>query len=76
MKINTLEVSGIIPALHGMRNPMNSWAKNDSEIVDGAAVIGPNDMDLASRLIKAGPEHCKFLRQISVVADVTAPLYW
>lgn len=100
MKINTLEVSGIIPALHGMRNPMNSWAKSDTTIAFHAAEnftsddpmaekyrewndkygfnvkIGPNDKDLASRLIKAGPEHCKFLRQISVVADVTAPLYW
>ena len=40
------------------------------------AFIGPNDMDLAQRLIKAGPEHCKFLRQIFVSMDITAPLYW
>lgn len=38
--------------------------------------IGPNDMDLAERLIKSGPEHRKFLRQIFVSVDITAPLYW
>lgn len=40
------------------------------------AVIGENDLDLAQRLIKAGPEHCKFLRQIQVWADFNMPLYW
>ena len=40
------------------------------------AFIGPKDMDLAKRLIKAGPEHSKFLRQIFVSMDITAPLYW
>lgn len=40
------------------------------------AYIGPNDMDLAMRLCKAGPEHRKFLRQIQVCVDITAPLYW
>lgn len=40
------------------------------------AWIGPNDMDLAQRLCKAGPEHRKFLRQIQVCVDITAPLYW
>ena len=38
--------------------------------------IGPNDLDLAMRLCKAGPEHRKFLRQIQVCVDITAPLYW
>ena len=40
------------------------------------AFIGPNDMKLAQTLIKAGPEHRKFLRQIFVSVDITAPLYW
>ena len=44
--------------------------------VANVAFIGPNDMDLAKRLIKAGPEHRKFLRQIMVTVDITAPLYW
>lgn len=38
--------------------------------------IGPNDMDLCHRLIRAGSEHRKFLRQIFVSVDITAPLYW
>lgn len=44
--------------------------------IANVAFIGPNDMDLAKRLIKAGPEHRKFLRQIMVTVDITAPLYW
>ena len=39
-------------------------------------LIGPNDMDLCRRLIKGGSEHRKFLRQIMVSVDITAPLYW
>ena len=76
MKIETKEVAGFIPALHGMRSPMNSWHLNDSKIDNKAIAIGPNDMDLAKRLIKAGNEHCKFLRQIQVWADFEMPLYW
>ena len=40
------------------------------------AFIGPNDMGLAQNLIKAGSEHRKFMRQIFVTVDITAPLYW
>ena len=83
MKIITKEVAGFIPALYGMRSPMNSWHLNDSKMYIGNEItgeecvyIGPNDMDLAKRLIKAGPEHCKFLRQIQVWADFDMPLYW
>ena len=76
MKITNTEVYGFIPALRGMRSPMNSWHLNDSKIDNKAIVIGPNDMDLAKRLIKAGNEHCKFLRQIQVWADFEMPLYW
>ena len=38
--------------------------------------IGQNDLDLAQRLIKGGTEHRKFLRQIQVCVDITAPIYW
>ena len=76
MKITNVEVYGFIPALRGMRSPMNSWHLNDSKIDNKAITIGPNDLDLAKRLIKAGNEHCKFLRQIQVWADFEMPLYW
>ena len=76
MKIETKEVAGFIPALHGMRSPMNSWHLQDSKIDNKTITIGPNDLDLAKRLIKAGNEHCKFLRQIQVWADFEMPLYW
>lgn len=44
--------------------------------IEQFAFIGPNDLNLAQRLIKSGPEHCKFLRQIFVTVDITMPLYW
>ena len=72
MKITNTEVYGISASLRGMRNPINSWHLQDTE----KQVIGSNDMDLAKRLIKAGPEHCKFLRQMQVWADFDMPLYW
>lgn len=72
MKFENTTVFNIDGALRGMRNPMNSWDKSDS--ADGK--IGKNDLDLAKRLIKSGPEHRKFLRQIFVSVDITAPLYW
>lgn len=141
MKFRKINVSNFEGAFRGMRNPLDSWAKSDSQfgignvdMVDDAeqdvadawianeeqlnnkkyeeysddyedayadyvnwledegilknilngrngeiceyAFIGPKDLDLAQRLIKSGPEHCKFLRQIQVCADITAPLYW
>lgn len=63
-------------AIRGMRNPMNSHAKEDSSWGDTTFSLGPNDLDLALRLIKAGPEHAKFLRMIHVQMDITAPLYY
>jgi hypothetical protein len=50
--------------------------KDDSSMVADVAFIGPDDMRLAQTLIKSGPEHRKFLRQIFVTVDITAPLYW
>ena len=74
MKIERLEISSFKPALRGMRNPMNSWDKSDSN--ECIHHIGPKDLDLAQRLIRGGPEHAKFMRQIVVWVDITAPLYW
>ncbi len=64
-------------ALRGARNPMNSWDRMDSRTEpDGTFVFGPNDLSLAKRLCKAGSDHRKFVRQIFVTVDITAPLYW
>ena len=64
-------------AMLGARNPMNSWDRSDSkELPDGTFQFGPKDMDLAKRLIKSGSDHRKFMRQIFVSVNITAPLYW
>jgi hypothetical protein len=138
MQFENTTVMNFEGALRGMRAPMNSWAKSDSEFgiwcehendetiyevsnkwaeyelqnatfateedydkefdriaserydwlwQQGTALIGidhhytldligPKDMDLCRRLISGGSEHRKFLRQIFVSVDITAPLYW
>lgn len=90
IKIERTEVYGWESAIHGMRNPMNSWDKSDScyltinEIAghpcdDGLQkefVIGDNDLKLMKQLVKAGTDHSKFMRMINVTCDITAPLYW
>ncbi|MBQ5362989.1 MAG: hypothetical protein IIU63_06530, partial [Clostridia bacterium] len=64
-------------AIRGARNPMNSWSRMDSYYDEsGNFVLGPNDLDLTKRLAHAGSDHRKFLRQIFVTVDITAPLYW
>ena len=64
-------------AVRGARNPLNSWDRSDSFYgEDGSYVLGPNDLSLAVRLRKAGSDHRKFIRQIFVSVDITAPLYW
>lgn len=64
-------------AIRGARNPMNSWARMDSTYDEnGSFLFGANDLDLARRLARAGSDHRKFLRQIFVSVDITAPLYW
>lgn len=77
MKIDKTEVYGFEAAIRGMRNPLNSWDKSDSYIFKDEKMfdLGPNDMDLAQRLIKAGTEHSKFLRFITVWSDWELPLY-
>ena len=77
IKIEHAITSGWQEALRGMRNPLNSWDKSDSEFFgDSDFKIGPNDLDLMKRLTKAGSDHRKFLRMIAVYMDITAPLYW
>ena len=108
IKFENTEVMGWKHAIHGMRNPMNSWKKSDSLFDIGhhgaqdvdtlkpyrtgydikgdeyAAykdwtenyAIGPNDLDLMTRLRNAGTDHRKFMRMIAVYVDITAPLYW
>lgn len=97
LKIENAEVFGWEHAIRGMRNPMNSWEKSDSEFItvdgehhditgnsgpwygeDGWSenLIGPNDRGLMNKLAKAGTDHRKFMRMITVYLDITAPLYW
>lgn len=92
IKFEHPEVWGWEHAIRGMRNPLNSWDKSDSRFnydIEAATVgneesqyihidatIGCNDLDLMRRLIRAGSSHRKFLRQIFVSVDITAPLYW
>ena len=64
-------------AIRGARNPLNIWGRMDSHTEpDGSFIFGPNDLDLAMRLAKAGSDHRKYLRMVFVSVDVTAPLYW
>lgn len=86
IKMENTSVHGWESAIRGMRNPMNSWEKCDTDFqysvnlyTDNCMLypnIGPNDLDLMKRLAKAGPEHAKYRRMITVYADITAPLYW
>lgn len=83
LKVEKTEICGLEPAIRGMRNPMNSWAKSDSEYkyyggdsYKGVFEVGDNDLDLMMRLRNAGTDHRKYLRMITVYCDITAPLYW
>ena len=89
MKFENTEVWGFEHAIRGVRNPLESWDKSDSEYIDieseeGIELqskgiyykIGENDLELMQKLIKAGSEHRKFLRQIFISVDITAPFYW
>lgn len=77
IKLENVEVYGWKAAIRGMRNPMNSWDKSDSfEYNEPGMWLGSNDLKLMKRLAKAGSDHRKFLRMITVTVDVTAPLYF
>lgn len=70
------EVLNFEGAVRGMRNPLNSWDKSDSKWENGQYIVGEKDYDLMTRLCKAGSDHRKFMRQIMVSLDITAPFYW
>ena len=89
IKFENTEVVGWEAAIRGMRNPMNSWEKGDSVKCYANANcsgicgnnmsgmhIGSNDFNLMTCLRNAGTDHRKFMRMITVYADITAPLYW
>lgn len=78
MKIENIETFNWIGAMHGMRNPLESWKKSDTELMSltNKPILGPNDLDLAKRLCAAGQEHRKWMRQVFVSMDITAPLFW
>lgn len=92
LKIENAEVVGWEHAIRGMRNPMNSWEKSDSGWGEPRSndsfvfemdsegywifSIGPEDQKLMAKLSKAGTDHRKFMRMITVYLDITAPLYW
>ncbi len=82
IKVEKIDVWGFEHAIRGMRNPKNSWDRSDSYFEDTIDVnskaysIGENDLNLMRQLYKGGSEHRKYLRQIFVSMDITAPLYW
>lgn len=77
IKVENIDVFNFEGAIRGMRNPMNSWDKSDSyHETFGHYIIGKNDLNLMRTLYNAGSEHRKYLRQIFVSMDITAPLYW
>ena len=77
LNVERVSVMNLENAMRGARNPMNSWARSDSRYNErGEYVLGKNDLDLAVRLCASGSDHRKFIRQIFVSMDITAPLYW
>ncbi|MDE6260908.1 MAG: hypothetical protein K2M42_08645 [Oscillospiraceae bacterium] len=76
LKVERVSVMNLENAMRGARNPLNSWERSDSYDEGGRYVLGENDLSLAVRLCSAGSDHRKFIRQIFVSMDITAPLYW
>ena len=87
IRIEHTEVVGFEHAIRGMRNSHNSWDKSDSYytyVEDEHTLqrapfeffVGENDLELMKKLCKAGTDHRKFMRMITVYVDVTAPMYW
>ena len=77
LKVEHVSVMNLENAMRGARNPLNSWARSDSFYNEkGEYILGGNDLSLAKRLCSAGSDHRKFIRQIMVSMDITAPLYW
>lgn len=83
IKCKILNVCGFMESIHGMRNPMNSWDRMDSQMYkdseweeEATFLPGDNDLRLMKNLFNAGTEHRKYLRMVNVYVDITAPLYW
>jgi hypothetical protein len=90
IKVENISVYNFENAFKGMRNPLESWDQSDSYWVTGNMdgeddyypdfpikyIIGEKDLELALKLIKAGSDHSKFMRQIFISMDITAPLYF
>ena len=88
LKISDFEVMGWEHAIRGMRNPMNSWEKSDSEfsvceceqwphdIKKSLVKLGPNDLDLMKRLRNAGTDHRKFMRMSCTRGMSCPPWVW
>lgn len=77
IELKNFSVMNLENAMRGARNPLSSWNRSDSFYDEkGNYVLGENDLGLARRLCSAGSDHRKFIRQILVSVDITAPLYW
>ena len=86
IKIDEVETYGWQAAIRGMRNPKNSWDKSDTTqccgcdkdcaSINNKLCVGNADLKLMKPLGAAGTDHGKYLRMITVTADITAPLYW
>ena len=77
LKVERISVMNLENAMRGARNPLNSWARSDSYYDEnGQYILGENGLGLAKRLARAGSDHRKYLRQIFISVDVTAPMYW
>lgn len=77
LKVERISVMNLENAIRGARNPLNSWARSDSCYDEnGQYILGENDLALAKKLARAGSDHRKYLRQVFVSVDITAPMYW
>lgn len=77
IKIENVDIHGWESSVRGTRNPLNSWKQSDSGLtVEGDFLVGKKDLKLMKSLVKAGNDHAKFMRFITVTLDITAPLYW
>ena len=76
LTVTNMKIAGMDAAIRGMRNPMNSWDKSDSMFDYDMMRLGNADLKLMKNLFKAGTDHSKFMRMVSVWCDITAPLYW
>lgn len=77
--ITNIDIWGWEAAVRGMRNPLNSWDKSDTEFSSDSSndiSLGEKDLVLMLRLSKSGESHAKYRRMIQVSMDILAPLYW